>query len=150
MLSRFAANTNALRTAMRKAPLRTFSSAGSFHDGRGHTGMVPVDPSAQPDYDLADPPKTFSLDAFYADMDMVEMTDEQALQYMHFASKMAMVSFKDEAEMLSFKVDFSAALSFIGKLDDVDTKGVEPLGNVLEFYGGADEKLRTVEDFKLA
>ena len=60
---------------------------------------------------------------------------------------MAMVSFKDDDEMLSFKADFTAALAFIGKLDDVDTKGVEPLGNVLEYYGGNEEKLRTMEDF---
>jgi Asp-tRNA(Asn)/Glu-tRNA(Gln) amidotransferase C subunit len=66
---------------------------------------------------------------------------------MRFSAQMAMVSFKDDDEMLSFKADFTAALAFIGKLDDVDTKGVEPLGNVLEYYGGNEEKLRTMEDF---
>ena len=68
--------------------------------------------------------------------------------------------------MLSFKNDFSAALSFIRKLDDVDVshiqfpkfnrlffscdkvKGVEPLGNVLEYYGGNDSKMRTFEDIR--
>ena len=53
----------------------------------------------------------------------VSLTDEQALEYMTFAARMAMVTFKDEDEMLSFKNDFNAALSFIGKLDEVDIKG---------------------------
>lgn len=125
-----------------------FSATHGSHSGRGHTGMVNVDLNAQPDYDMSKPPERFSLDAFYEEMVEVDLTDAQALEYMNFASNMAMVSFKDEAEMLSFKADFTCALSFIGKLDDVDTKGVEPLGNVLEFYGGADESLRTIEDFK--
>ena len=34
------------------------------------------------------------------------MTDEEALDYMNFAARMAMVSFKDQDEMLSFKGDF--------------------------------------------
>jgi Asp-tRNA(Asn)/Glu-tRNA(Gln) amidotransferase C subunit len=38
--------------------------------------------------------------------------------------------------MLSLKTDFQAALAFIGKLDEVDVEGVEPLGNVFEYYGG--------------
>eukprot|EP00353_Schmidingerella_taraikaensis_P013410 CAMPEP_0185587254 /NCGR_PEP_ID=MMETSP0434-20130131/48235_1 /TAXON_ID=626734 ORGANISM="Favella taraikaensis, Strain Fe Narragansett Bay" /NCGR_SAMPLE_ID=MMETSP0434 /ASSEMBLY_ACC=CAM_ASM_000379 /LENGTH=60 /DNA_ID=CAMNT_0028208995 /DNA_START=212 /DNA_END=394 /DNA_ORIENTATION=+ len=58
---------------------------------------------------------------------------------------MSMVSFKDEAELLSFKGDFQAALAFIGKLDEVDTKGVDPLGNVLEHYGGNDTKIRPTQ-----
>lgn len=117
------------------------------HTGGGHSGMVPVDLKAQPDYDLANPPKRISLDAFYQELTAFSLTDEQALEYMNFSSKLAMVSFKDEAEMLSFKADFTAALAFIGKLDDVDTKGVEPLGNILEYYGGNEEKLRTMDDF---
>ena len=67
---------------------------------------------------------------------------------MTFASKLAMVTFKDQEEMLSFKGDFQAALAFIQKLDDVDVKGVRPLGNVLEFYGGNDSKMRNWEDFR--
>ena len=58
-----------------------------------------------------------------------------------------MVSFKDEAEMMSFKNDFQAALAFIQKLDEVDVKGTEPLGNVLEYYGGNDSKMRSKADF---
>ena len=94
--------------------------------------------------DISQVPR-FSLDAFYSDVKAVELTDETALEYMMFASKLAMVSFKDDAEMLSFKGDFQAALTFIGKLDEVDTKGTEPLGNVLEHYGGNDTMVRTEE-----
>ena len=39
---------------------------------------------------------------------------------MNFAAKLAMVSFKNQEEMLSFKGDFQAALAFIEKLDEVD------------------------------
>ena len=66
---------------------------------------------------------------------------------MNYSSRQAMVSFKDEAEMMSFKNDFQAALAFIQKLDEVDVKGTEPLGNVLEFYGGNDSKMRSEADF---
>ena len=58
-----------------------------------------------------------------------------------------MVKFKDQEEMLSFKGDFQAALAFIQKLDEVDIKGEEPLGNVLEFYGGNDSKMRSLNEF---
>lgn len=34
------------------------------------------------------------------------------------------------------------------KLDDLDVKGVVPLGNVIEFYGGLEGKLRTEDDFE--
>ena len=66
----------------------------------------------------------------------MELTDDQALEYMNFAANLAMVKFKDEKEMLDFKAAFVACLAFLGKLDEVDVKGVAPLGNVLEFYGG--------------
>ena len=89
----------------------------------------------------------FSLDEFYADGTKLTLTDEEAFNYMTFSAKLAMVSFKDEAEMMSFKNDFQAALGFIGKLDEVDTKGTEPLGNVLEHYGGNKTKVRKDEDF---
>ena len=49
--------------------------------------------------------------------------------------------------MLDFKDAFVCCLTFLGKLDEVDVKGVNPLGNVLEFYGGNDTRLRTEEDF---
>ena len=50
--------------------------------------------------------------------------------------------------MLQFKGDFQGALAFIGKLDDVDVKGVEPLGNVFEYYKGNELKMRKPEDFE--
>ena len=53
-------------------------------------------------------------------MPSLKLTDEVAMDYMNFAARMGNVSFKDDAEMLSFKTDFSAALSFIQKLDEVD------------------------------
>ena len=49
--------------------------------------------------------------------------------------------------MLQFKGDFQAALAFIGKLDEVDVKGVEPLGNIFEHYGGNELKMRSAENF---
>ena len=50
--------------------------------------------------------------------------------------------------MMSFKNDFSAALGFLDKLDEVDVKGVEPLGNVFEIYGGNEHNLRREDDFE--
>ena len=91
---------------------------------------------------------SFSLDAFYMDTKAVPLTDEEAKRYMDFGAKLAMVSFKDDAEMMSFKNDFSAALGFLDKLDEVDVKGVEPLGNVLEIYGGNQHNMRSDEDFE--
>ena len=88
-----------------------------------------------------------SLDDFYASVADFKITDEKALEYMLYSSKQAMVSFRDQEEMMSFKNDFQAALAFIQKLDEVDVKGQEPLGNVLEFYGGNESKMRTAVDF---
>ena len=96
--------------------------------------------------DLTNVPR-ISLDDFYASLTDFTITDEEALEYMNFAAKQAMVTFKDQEEMLSFKGDFQAALAFIQKLDEVDIKGEEPLGNVLEFYGGNDSKMRSEKDF---
>ena len=48
------------------------------------------------------------------------MSDEDALKYMTFAANISYVSFKNQAEMMSFKGDFAAALSFIQKLDELD------------------------------
>ena len=109
--------------------------------------MATIDLDAAPDYDLDNPPKTISLDEFYQSLTDFTLTDKEALEYMKFSAKMARVSFKSDAEMLSFKADFTAALAFIGKLDDCDVKGVEPLGNVFEFYGGNEESFRTKADF---
>ena len=97
--------------------------------------------------DLSQIPR-FSLDEFYVSNDTTPLTDEQAKTYMEFGAKLAMVTFKDEAEMMSFKNDFSAALGFLDKLDEVDVKGVEPLGNVFEIYGGNEHNLRREDDFE--
>ena len=86
------------------------------------------------------------LDQFYESVTDFTISDQEALEYMNFAARQAMVSFKDQEEMMSFKGDFQAALAFIQKLDEVDVKGEEPLGNVLEFYGGNDSKMRNDMD----
>ena len=108
--------------------------------------MADIDRDAAPDYDFNNPPPLISLDKFYESITSFTLTDAEALEYMHFSAKMARVRFRDDAEMLSFKSDFQAALAFIGKLDEVDVKGQEPLGNVFEFYEGNAEKLRTYEE----
>lgn len=77
-----------------------------------------------------------------------KISDKEALEYMTFAAKMSCLRFKSQDEMLQFKGDFQAALAFIGKLDDVDIKGVEPLGNVFEYYKGNEIKMRGAEDFE--
>lgn len=66
---------------------------------------------------------------------------------MNFAAKLACVKFSSQEEMLSFKADFQCALAFISKLDEVDVKGQEPLGNVFEYYKGNELKMRSVTDF---
>ena len=88
------------------------------------------------------------LDKFYSQMLDVVITDEQALTYMTYASKLAQVEFKDQEELLSFRNDFNAALQFISILETVDVKGQEPLGSVLEIYGGNSDKLRTRTNMK--
>jgi len=55
--------------------------------------------------DLSEVP-LISLDEFYSKVEGFKLTDAEALEYMTFSAKMAMVSFKDEAEMMSFKNDF--------------------------------------------
>ena len=85
--------------------------------------------------------KLLSLDNFYGSIADHSLTDEEALEYMQFAAKMAMVSFKDQEEMLSFKVDFQAALAFIQKLDEVDVSGAKLLfANDFLWRGSAREK----------
>ena len=74
------------------------------------------------------------------------MSDDEALKQMTYAAKLASVRFNSEEEMMSFKSDFMAALSFIRKLDDVDTEGIEHLGNVWEYYKGNQEKMRNLDD----
>ena len=97
--------------------------------------------------DISEVPR-ISLDEFYSSISDHTLSDEEALQYMTFSAKMSMVKFKDEEEMLSFKGDFQAALAFIQKLDEIDVREVEPLGNVLEFYGGNDSKMRSEQDYR--
>lgn len=81
-------------------------------------------------YDDDDPSKTkapkISLEQFYDNVAHTTMDEEVALKYMTFAAKLALVSFKDQEEMLSFKNDFNAALAFIGKLDEIDVSDTQP------------------------
>lgn len=71
---------------------------------------------------------------------------------MKMAADLSLISrFKDQEEMLQYKRDFQSALLFIKKLEEVEIpKGTEPLCNVLEYYGGNEEKMRRTEDFKLS
>ena len=66
---------------------------------------------------------------------------------MTFGAKMSCIKFENEAEMLAFKGDFVAALAFVSKLDEVNVEGVEPLGNVFEYYEGNELKMRGAEEF---
>ena len=78
------------------------------------------------------------------------MSDEKAMDYMQMAADLSLISrFKDKEEMLQYKNDFQAALMFIKKLEEVEIpEGTEPLANVLEYYGGNEEKMRSKpEDF---
>ena len=69
---------------------------------------------------------------------------------MKMAAELSLISrFKDQEEMLQYKNDFQAALLFIKKLEEVHIpKGTEPLCNVLEFYGGNEEKMRRESDYE--
>jgi hypothetical protein len=51
---------------------------------------------------------------------------------------MARFYFKNNAKTVSSKVDFTASLAFISKVDNMEVKGVEPLRKVFEFYVGYD------------
>jgi hypothetical protein len=44
----------------------------------------------------------FSLEEFYGKSN-VKLSDEDALKYMNFACKLALIQFKDDKEMLSYK-----------------------------------------------
>ena len=118
-----------LRPAMLLRPQRAFSATTDQSD------------------DLTLVPR-LSLEEFYSSVADFTISDQEAHEYMTWSAKLAMVRFKDEEEMMSFKGDFQAALAFIGKLDEVDTKGTEPLGNVLEHYGGNHDCLRDNDDLK--
>ena len=102
------------------------------------------------DYDLNENYPPLSLDQFYSELENFKLSDSDAVSYMEFAAKNAAVKFNNQEEMLQFKGDFQAALAFIGKLDEVDVKGVEPLGNIFEYYGGNELKMRSQENFEKA
>ena len=97
--------------------------------------------------DLGEVP-VISLEEFYSTVADFTLTDEEALEFMSFSARMSMLKFENDAEILSFKGDFQAALAFIGKLDEVDTKGEEPLGNVLEYYGGNEHSMINSENYR--
>jgi hypothetical protein len=88
-----------------------------------------------------------SLDRFFSEQKdpSYQLTDERTLEYMRMAADLSLISrFKNEDELLQYKNDFQAALMFIKKLDEVQVPaGTEPLGNVLEYYGGNEEKMRS-------
>ena len=113
----------------------------------GARGVLPFVDDGE-NYDTTKEYERLSLDDFYASLADFKLTDTDALAYITFAAKLSCLRFKSQEEMLAFKGDFQAALSFIGKLDDVDVKGVEPLGNVFEYYKGNEIKMRKAEDFE--
>ena len=113
----------------------------------GAKGVVAFVDDAE-DYDPTKDYKKFSLNDFYASLADFKLTDKVALEYMTFGAKMSCVKFKTEAEMLAFKGDFVAALAFVSKLDEVDVRGVEPLGNVFEYYEGNELKMRGSNEFE--
>jgi len=112
----------------------------------GAKGVLPFVDDAET-YDTTKEYPRFSLDQFYSSLEDFKITDEEALKYMKFAAKMSCFKFKSEQEMLSFKGDLQAALAFIGKLDDVNVDGVEPCGNVFEYYKGNESNMRSEVDF---
>ena len=44
--------------------------------------------------------ETISLEEFYSTVSDFTLSDDKALEYMHFAAKLAVLEFKDEEEML--------------------------------------------------
>jgi hypothetical protein len=92
-----------------------------------------------------------SLDEFFSSsIPGYTLPDQRALEYMKMAAELSLISrFRDEAEMLQYKNDFQAALLFIKKLEEVSIpQDTEPLCNVLEFYGGNEEKMRRSSDYQ--
>ena len=76
-------------------PLRFFSS-----------NLNKVVPAGYNEHDNLENVPRISLDEFYSSLTDITITDNEALEYMTFAAKQAMVTFKDQDEMLSFKGDF--------------------------------------------
>ena len=64
---------------------------------------------------------------------------------METSSNLAKISFQSEDEKLEFKADFQRALAFVQKLNIVDIEGWDPLGNVIDFYGG-NQEVMTIGD----
>jgi len=79
----------------------TTGTKKSYLASEGLTDDVVTD--LQGDYTQA---PIISLEEFYSTTDNFRLTDEEALEYMTFSARMALVSFKDDEEMLSFKGDF--------------------------------------------
>ena len=97
--------------------------------------------------DLSNRP-LLNLTQFYSQMDETELSDEKALSYMTLGAKLSNLTFKDEAEMLSYRNDFNQALKFISILDTLEVTEKEPCGNVLEVYGGNWNKMRTAKEYE--
>ena len=91
-------------------PSRTFMQGSAFvSTPQRMFSSSTVDKNYNVSDDISIVPR-ISLDDFYGTVDQTPLTNEEALNYMTFAAKMAMVSFKNEEEMLSFKGDFECAL----------------------------------------
>lgn len=107
--------------------------------------------------------KRLSLDAFFSSntnntngnsssTSQYTLSEEQSLSYLRMASELSLLggrshdrrlASEEEEELARSRADFHAALLFIKKLEEVEVpEGTEPLGNVLEFYGGNQEKMR--------
>lgn len=96
-------------TKMLKPINRVFSKS---YGQSGSRNVLPFVDDAK-DYDLKAHYQTFSLDEFYSDLIQFELSDEDALNYMKFAAKLACINFGTQEEMLRFKGDFQASLAFI-------------------------------------
>ena len=66
--------------------------------------------------------------------------------YLDKAAKQSLISFRHKADEEQFLSDFSSALVFAKKLDEIDVSQAQPLENVLDFYGGNYEKMREIFD----
>ena len=59
---------------------------------------------------------------------------------------MSLLKLKTPEEESEFIQDFKQAILFTEKLNEIDVEGVEPLENVLDFYGGNSDRMRSVDD----
>ena len=81
--------------------------------------------------------QTFSVEKFLSAGDYKRESDAKAiLKFVNRSIKINQVSFKDQQDKQTFLGDFEAALIFARKLSEVPIEGVEPLENVLDYYGG--------------